>query len=214
MATTRTIPESTDLVVNWGVQHTNTYSCKVLNAKIVPSKLAELQILQNADIPVPEFSEERPENPEGWLARTFKHHSANDLLRARPRGDFYTKFVEVVREYRIHVFAGNRIRAGIKVPRNEQAHPRFRTHTVGWTISYGRKAQEHLNRKIRRTAIKAVKALQYDFGAVDIGETADGAVIVFEVNSAPGLDGKTPAIYAQRILTYWNANDVLLHQSS
>lgn len=189
-------PTGAGLIVCWGRSARGTNGT-ILNARLVGNKYRELQRLAAAGIPVPPHSQTAM---EGWLARRFGHHEANDLLAQLATGDYYTQFVPLVNEFRIHVFRGASIRAGIKQPRaGVEAHPRFRSYAGGWWINYGATAGV-LRERVRDTARRAVAALGYDFGAVDIGTQPDGAPIVLEVNSAPGLEGNTVHAYARHIM--------------
>lgn len=161
------------------------------------NKYIELQRLEAAGIPVPPHSL-RPKL--GWLARRFRHQEANDLLAERKFGDYYVQYVPTTREFRVHVFGKKSVRAGMKVPRTSDPHPRFRSWSGGWRLSYGSDCQEYMTPAIRKLAVKAVDALEYDFGAVDIAIKEGGGLVVWEVNSAPGLEGRTIEIYARYII--------------
>jgi glutathione synthase/RimK-type ligase-like ATP-grasp enzyme len=52
-------------------------------------------------------------------------------------------------------------------------------------------------------AVAAVNTLGLDFGAVDIAECGDHAV-VFEVNTAPGIDGTTVSKYNTFLKEFFN----------
>jgi glutathione synthase/RimK-type ligase-like ATP-grasp enzyme len=56
------------------------------------------------------------------------------------------------------------------------------------------------------SACKAVNLLGLDFGAVDIGHRLiDNKFFVFEVNTAPGLEGTTLDKYAKAIYNYYRS---------
>jgi len=63
----------------------------------------------------------------------------------------------------------------------------IRSNTRGWKFS--KVANEHLNKDLVAEAIKAVKALNLNYAAVDCCIDANGKVFVIECNSGPGLDG-------------------------
>lgn len=135
----------------------------------------------------------------GYLARLYKHQEANDLLANLERGDYYVQFVPVTSEFRIHVLGGASIRAGIKVPRVDNPHPRFRSWQAGWKLDYGGPCQQVIRQRVRDAAKAAVAALGYDFGAVDLGVKEDGTAVVWEVNTAPGLEGNTITTWANKL---------------
>ena len=141
---------------------------------------------------------------EEWLPRTFNHAGGNDLLVPQRQVDFFSKLENLVREYRVHWFNGRSLRAGQKVPRDRvKQHPWIRSWDGGWKISYDGFSS---SKKMRKLARKACEALELDFGAVDIGETDTGKLIVLEVNRAPGLEGNTITAYANAIKEYANEN--------
>lgn len=192
-----------DLVVVWGQRLDRALPCKVLNAKApIANKYKELQLMQKAGVPVPEFSRDRV---PGWRGRSFHHQCGDDLLSDR-YSDYFVKIIPNIKhELRMHVFNGHVFRTGIKIhdATEREHHPVFKTWNTGWVVSYVRRYLENIpTQKYWRTANAAVKALGYDFGAVDLGLTEDGAPVVFEVNSAPGLDGNTITRYAEQIAAY------------
>ena len=63
-----------------------------------------------------------------------------------------------------------------------------------------------IKEEAKNAAIKAVEALDLDFGAVDIIETRQGEIFVLEVNTAPGLEGKTVESYGNAILNFIKEN--------
>jgi hypothetical protein len=149
-----------------------------------------------------------------WLGRTFDHVGGNDLLHPT-RADYYSKKETFVNEYRVHSFFGRSIRAGKKVPRTPQSetpftgtpHAWIRSFEAGWQISYADDfAASNKKQKIRDIAHAAVKALGLEFGAVDIGELADGTLVVLEVNRAPGIEQGTTAAYG-RAIRKWIHNE-------
>ncbi len=193
----------TDVIVVWGQRVEVPTGPRVLNAKApIGNKYKELLLLQQAGVPCPEV---RGYGGDGWVGRNFHHQSGNDLIKGTGR-DYWVKLVpNVVHELRLHVFNGRVFRTGIKVhdPKEPNHHPVFRTWNTGWVVRYDR----HLVNVVEtahywRHAVNAVKALDYDFGAVDLGIRADGSPVVFEVNSAPGLDGMTIQRYAEQITAY------------
>lgn len=164
------------------------------------NKFEELQRLAAAGIVVPAHSLTKQ---PGWLARTFNHMGAQDLTAERQYGDYYVCYVPTIREHRLHVFNGASIRVQMKVPRVENPHPRFRSHQNGWKFVSGPEYTAQVPRGARDMAKRAVSTMGYVFGAVDIGVTTDGAPIVWEVNTQPGVEGTTADAYARAIAGYY-----------
>ena len=133
-----------------------------------------------------------------WLPRKLNHIGGHDLLRPPTRPDYWTQKENLVREYRVHMFKGNSIRAGVKIPvvDDRPVHEWIRSLEAGWRINYDGFTS---STEMRQLAVRAVKTLGLQFGAVDIGEKADGSLLVLEVNRAPGLEGGTVDAYARAI---------------
>lgn len=147
-----------------------------------------------------------------WLGRATDHTGGLDLLRNNAT-DFFVRKEELVREYRVHSFLNRSLRAGMKVLREgwtqgrteadynagrQVAHPWVRSWDAGWRISYDGVSLNGKN-AVRELAHSAIRALGLDFGAVDIGERADGTFVVLEVNRAPGIEAGTLEAYVNAI---------------
>lgn len=147
--------------------------------------------------------------PEVWLGRTNDHIGGTDLLNPTNRPAYWSKKLNLVDEVRIHSFKGKSIRAGRKEPRegftqvaadgHRLAHPWIRSYDGGWKINYD---GFESSRAMRDAAHRAVAALGLDFGAVDLGLTTQGEIVVLEVNRAPGLEGGTPEAYGRAIASW------------
>ena len=113
----------------------------------------------------------------------------------------YTKYVKKADEYRIHVFDGKVIdiqqkRKRQEVP-NDEVNYQIRNACNGWVFC---RDDVTCPAQCLALARRAVSALGLDFGAVDIGynRNADTSV-VYEVNTAPGLEGTTLDKYHEAI---------------
>ena len=162
--------------------------------------------------PAPTPRLEPVQNPGEWVGRSNNHVGGADLLNPPAAPDYYVRKVQLTAEYRVHSFLGRSIRAGAKqlregyvvpntrasgpTPRGMSASPWIRTWDGGWRIVYdGVSASQ----AVRDLAHQAVAVLGLQFGAVDIGQTADGTLLVLEVNRAPGLEGGTITRYVDAI---------------
>lgn len=154
-----------------------------------------------------------PASSDVWIPRMFNHVGGDDLLQAPTAPDYFSKKLNLVEEYRIHSFDGRSIRAGRKVLRdgfvtgnpgaapapgtqigpNQAASPWIRSFDGGWRINYD---GFESSRAMRELAAAACTALNLVFGAVDIGLTRAGQLVVLEVNRAPGLEGGSIQAYA------------------
>jgi len=124
----------------------------------------------------------------------------NSLIRA----PLYNKYVKKADEYRIHVFDGQIIdiqqkRARREVP-NEEVDYQIRNSHNGWVYCRDSVRCPDICRNL---ALDAVSALGLTFGAVDLGYNIHGqSCVVYEVNTAPGLEGTTVEKYYEAILHY------------
>lgn len=190
-----------DVVVNWGERLVpRQWGVRVLNGEVAPSKIEELMILQAGGVPTPGASL-LPR--DGWIGRRAHHQGGRDFLEPTGNPAYWVELVETLREFRIHIFQGRSVRAGVRRQRGEGAHPWVRSYDAGWGLDYGTACQAVLTPEVREAARGAVEVLGYDFGAVDVGVCLDGSPIVFEVNSSPALEGRTLEVYAEKILRFY-----------
>lgn len=143
-----------------------------------------------------------------WIGRKNNHVGGGDILAPQGNMDYFSKKEALVEEYRLHIFKGKSIRAGVKVKREgfeRTAHAWVRSFDAGWKIKY----DEFKSKKaMRELAVRAVEALGLDFGAVDIGKKADGTYLVLEVNRAPGASDGTCETYARAIEKWVRGEDI------
>lgn len=125
-----------------------------------------------------------------------------------PEADFYSQYFRKNYEFRFHVFQGNVIdvaqkkrateaREGMRNFGNETLHQRVvRSYDNGWIFAHN---DLHLppaaRQRMADASVAAVRALNLDFGAVDVlahfGGDDDNRLLQFavcEVNSAPGVE--------------------------
>ena len=113
----------------------------------------------------------------------------------------YTKYFKKADEYRVHVFDGEVIdvqqkRKRQEVP-NEEVDYQVRSGRNGWVFC---RDGVDCPGSVRIMACRAVNVLGLDFGAVDIGwNRHNEECAVFEVNTAPGLEGSTLDSYYRAI---------------
>lgn len=194
-----------DSVVNWGWS-----IAPGLNQNAGRTKRTEMRKLHEAGVPTLEVSfVPRPD----WIPRAASHREGLDILHglgAQPPA-LWTKREHFIHEFRVHIFKQRdgsyaSVRFGAKFPRPDlggaSPHEWVRSYAGGWRILYNADAQQlgKRFRGIRDAAKAAVAALDLDFGAVDIGVTDQGKALVLEVNSAPGLEGRTIQVYRDSIL--------------
>ena len=190
----RNISRKTLLIVNWGRSdliefHRGSYAGEILNEKIILDKLKQHSLFEKAGISVPKVIA-----LEGQILRTKEHRGGRDIKFLDKH--YVMEWIEKEREYRVHVFGGKVIRVARKVPHgeakiwnNENAHFKYELKTLPIGL--------------KTLAVRAVEALGYDFGAVDIIMDKNKKLYVLEVNSAPGLDNpRTLEAYVNAIRNY------------
>jgi hypothetical protein len=191
-----------DVVIGWG-DYYPWFEGRSLNNVPVLNKLQEVITLRDKGVATVDYSLTPQDD---WLPRVGNHHGGSDLLNPPARPHFWTRRESIVREFRVHVWRGVSMRAGVKLPRVDAPHTWIRSYDGGWYIDYGEAADYGLRQRHRDLSKEAVTALGLDFGAVDLGEREDGSLLVLEVNRAPGLEGNTTLAYRDKILQ-WMGED-------
>jgi glutathione synthase/RimK-type ligase-like ATP-grasp enzyme len=112
----------------------------------------------------------------------------------------FTRYFPKQEEVRVHVFRGEVIGyAAKRKKRDVEADNWVRTHGNGWIF-----ATEDVirNEQACAAAVRSVGVLGLDFAGVDVGIGREG-VAVFEVNTAPGMEGRTLAAYVNSFKQYF-----------
>lgn len=204
----RYAPRRDDVIINWG--NTNCPFPMALNAStaVASNKATTLSRLSESDVLVPPFTTNKQE-AEQWvrdghsvLARTILNGSEGRgivFLEEHPevQARLFTRYVKKKKEFRVHVMNGEVIRVQEKRRRNGGEASKIRSYNNGYVFCVNDiNEPEHL----REIAIRAVGALGLDFGAVDIiWNQRENQCYVLEVNTAPGNEEATSAIYASAI---------------
>jgi len=113
-----------------------------------------------------------------------------------PNAPLYTRYVKKRDEYRVHVVDGQVIDFAKKMVREGSEGNNFQVRNFhnGWIFARG---GAELPEDVLQQSFKAIAALGLDFGAVDVGyNVREGKATVYEVNTAPGLEGATITSYA------------------
>lgn len=203
-----------DMVINWGSSENPSWRRgKIYNkpesVSIACNKLRAFEEMNFAGVNTVPFTSDREEAME-WNKVVVRHlltsHSGGGIEICDPEEDglpyapLYTKFIPKRHEYRVHVWGDGVLDVQEKRFRRdfdpEDRDIRVRNHQNGWVF-----CREDVNPpdEVLQQSIKAVKALDLDFGAVDIIVGRDREVYVVEVNTACGLEGTTLEKYKEKI---------------
>lgn len=215
-------PKKKDLVIYYGgdqclatrTPHNTRNSVRY----IAQNKLYTLRVLTDQGLSCVEWTEHRHVALEWYFANTpfmarmtLSGHSGQGIITFEekpadwekfsgdvPLAPLYTKYKKKTFECRIHVYNGSVIDAQIKKKeKGAEANPLIRNHHTGWV--YCREGYEPTE-ECKDLAIKAVAALELDFGAVDlIYNKHYNQYYILEVNTAPGLTGTTLTNYVEAI---------------
>lgn len=104
-----------------------------------------------------------------------------------------------VTEYRVAVCDGEVIDFAQKKRRKDyegRINPYVRSHRNGWVFC--REGVE-CPQSAYEAAIDSTQAVGLDFGSVDLGVHREGGVCVYEINTAPGIEGTSHARWADAL---------------
>lgn len=207
----------TDVVINWGSHNVPAFRGTVINSgnavRTATSKRASYQAFAAADVPTCGWTNDRAQAVR-WgatqrvIGRDADHGSggAGTVVyeAGTPIGEhrFYVRYFRKQREFRVHVYKGVIVRVLEKLKkRNFEGRDQYiRSHLRGWVFGSNHLATNPAPNMVSDLAVRAVAALGLDFGGVDVGyNTHRDAAIVFEVNTAPGLEGTSATLFAQAI---------------
>lgn len=207
-----------DFIINWGNTSTPSWGKPNLNqpeaVSLAVNKVLALDKMKEAGVRTVEHTTDS-DIVQQWLdeghsvyARTLTRASEGRGIHVVtrgmqiPRAPLYTKGIKDGTEYRLHVFDGVVIDYTKKVPINPVAggNALIKSHSNGWT--FARNVERRLS--LETEAVKAVKALGLDFGAVDIITFKKTGVRVLEVNTSPGMfeGSKTMGSYVSAVHGY------------
>jgi RimK-like ATP-grasp domain len=189
-----------DVVVCWGVSMRDNAVRQVpsLNGHVnLFNKYRALELFEKADVRVPvTFQPHLAERflakePLPWFGRRYYHERGKDIQVCKtPRDvheavnyvDFFSVYVPNQNERRVWVYKDE----ALAVYEKEYARPGIDNYK---NLEVRSELRDDLlrDRTLTGGAIKAVKALKMDFGAVDVLTGDDGNYYFLEVNSMPDI---------------------------
>jgi len=204
------ILKTREFVVNYG----GRYSRANLNRNIVTNKMRAAELITAAGISTPKLFHVTDAILDGdfpLMGRAITHSNGSDIIMVRNRMeldtigcdcDFYMKFIEKDKEYRVHVMKNPRTvetKIIVKENRDPDADNTICSDDSWLHLDYDTFRYPRYAAKLRDLSIAAITTLGYDFGTVDIirkGET----FYVLEVNSGSWLNTRMIEKYARYIL--------------
>lgn len=204
------------VLINWGCSDSQVHT-RMLNRPAAvagaANKVATARLLEAAGVPAPRHTTQLEEAQQWDCRRIVVRHlvSASQgrgvevVVRGTelPRAPLYVEYIPKMHEYRIHVAHGQVIdiqqkRKRREVP-NEEVNYEIRNARHGWVFC--RDSITPPPDSALEAAVDAVQAIGLDFGAVDLGYTVkEDRVAVYEVNTAPGLEGTTLERYISALV--------------
>jgi len=212
-----------DVIINWGNSTPPHFRWmeqdlnKPHAIALASNKLETFrEFRSNSFTDVPDWTT-NPEEAQHWLdlglktycRRLLSSHSGNGIVICND-GDklvsapLYTLHTKHKHEYRVHVFRDQILDVQQKKKKLGYGNGNgIRNHSNGWVYA---RAEIAPSEELLSSARRAVNLLGLDFGAVDIGHRLiDNKFFVFEVNTAPGLEGTTLDKYAKAIYNYYRS---------
>lgn len=198
--------ENFDATVCWGISHPKGPK-PMLNALVNKyNKFTCFQAFRAAQVRCPLTFELQQNNDDynfancelPWLARRVQHTRGKDIRVCRTQDsvraaiaankhDFFSIYIPTKTEYRAWVWRKRVLSVQEKVFKGPGEFKGFiRNHRFGFHFQKREELRE--DPRIVKPAVGAVKALEMDFGAVDLLEGKDGKMYVLEVNSMPAID--------------------------
>jgi glutathione synthase/RimK-type ligase-like ATP-grasp enzyme len=182
-----------DITMRWGCNHSRSRfpeGVRVLNRRIILSKLEQGALFQENNVPFPKvynsrLSWERDSRPQLLVKPDIGQMGTGVRLISSPRWErdkVYQRYIDKQREFRA-MMVGDLMAFFMEKHRPANGDIRWNEHRGSeWT---GVGEERGLRPKVKEIGSKAVKALGYDFGAVDIIMDGEGKLYALEVNSRP-----------------------------
>jgi hypothetical protein len=209
-----------DKLINWGgAIKTNRVLSPLIRWFNQPplkgiNKLTCFNILKEHNVSHPEFvtSAQSVTRDHTWLARHTVTGSGGRGITIINPGDpvpnapLYVKYIPKKYEVRIHVRRNGSVWESFDVQqkmqrRGHDANHKIRSHDNGFVfVRHGINIPEGALAECKVMAERACRAVQYDFGAVDvIYNEKRAAAYVLEINSSPGVENSTAQNYANML---------------
>jgi hypothetical protein len=214
-------PKHNHLLINWGSSRKPDFPILYNNPNIVQeisNKLFFLNKIKEEDFCL-KFTTDK-QRAIGWftekkdnlvVCRTILngHRGEGIVLASSPEevvdAPLYTLYKKKTHEFRVHFFHNlktNELTVDIqqkkKIKDHKDTNYQIRNHTTGWIYS---RDNIQYSEKLDLVVKRVIELSKLTFGAIDIlWNKQEDAYYVLEINTAPGLEGKTITFYGENIL--------------
>lgn len=206
-------------VINWGNGNPPPGPCLNRYTSIATNKLKAFKKLQEANVSIPEFTTSL-QQAQAWLTQGCRVLARTKIASSEGEGivdlqtapntsaPLYVKYIKKAREFRLHTFKLGGlvlpIRTQEKLRKNGEQSNIIRNTANGYVFC---NPVSTVPTQVIEQGIRAISALELDFGAVDIiWNNHQQRAYVLEVNTAPGIEGSTITAYANAIKSYYQNN--------
>lgn len=203
------------IVINWG--HGNIGIPTINRDEYVTNVSNKLRFFQNLEegSPIPDYTTDRSVASQ-WITeghsvccRTILNgHSGAGLIIADTQeqlvnAPLYTKYVKKKDEYRVHCYQSAEgpkvfhVQRKAKRSGTDEVNWRIRNHSNGFVFVMGNVNPPDV---VKEACLNVFNQTGLHFGAVDVGyNERENKATVYEVNTAPGLEGTTLQKYVEMI---------------
>ncbi len=183
---------SGDVILRWGCNNSRSRfpeGVRVLNKRIILSKIEQGALLQENNVPIPKIynsrlSWERDSRPQLLVKPSIGQRGIGVKLIDNPgwnRDKVYQRYIDKEHEYRA-MMVGELM--AFFMEKHRPANGDIRWNEARGSEWSSVPENRSLRRTIKELGSRALKAIGYDFGAIDIVEK-DNNFYVLEINSRP-----------------------------
>lgn len=157
-----------------------------------------------------------------FLVRRKFHISGTDIIVVKSKEDipsvdsqsFHVNFIECDREFGVHFVAGKVVKIFEKKPFDDNSHPFIRSSKFGYHYKVINNIEDNF-KALRKLCEDTASKLELGFGRFDIGYSiSNKRYIIFEVNTAPGLNVNTSNLYAEILRPVLNLTGNSAHEDN
>lgn len=210
--------ERHDVLIRWGsVERVPKKPRRVINSRnsilLSSNKLEALRIMRDRNVHTPEvFTHIPPIGIFPVLGRASNHMQGRDIVlcmqlsdaeRTLQGGDIshFTRYIPTKAEFRVHVFEDEILKISEKILTEEAQYninmPWVRNVNNGYTFRNVRRLNPDMLALMENLAVRAVRAIGLNFGAVDIILGDDLNLYVLEINTGPSLSDASLEVYVE-----------------